>query len=393
MLNRYNSSFITVRIYCFLKDILYFFLSVFMRQNKRNQIEYSKILLNNGAHFGDVLLSLQLVNYIKRAHPNCEIGMIIGSWTVPMVKECTDIDDIYIVDHWKMNRSKIPILRKIARYISTRKMALTQIKSKEYTVAIDLFTRYPTTAFLFFQANIPCRVGYSSGGGGALLTHALQWKEADRHIIEYQAELLRAIHIPVEDLETSYVNFHYDKSDEEVLLNHGLKKGKYLVFHIGAGDPVKEWSKERWSNLTQKLSIDTGAIVFTGAGEREKKDIADILANSSCKNAYSLCGVLSIYELIQIIHHAHLFVGCDSFAGHIAAMCKTSQVSIMYAKTKKAQWQPYGNIYCTVICPLYTIMRHENIIQTKECDGMDVSVEQVFSACNKYLVQDTANRI
>ena len=349
LLDRYNSSFFLVRGYCFLKDALFSVIAKLSKQKKPSEVDLSRILLNNGAHFGDVLLSLQLVSYIKKAHPTSKIGMVIGSWTLPMVKDCEDIDEIYIIDHWKLNRAKKSIIEKIKQYISTRKAALARIKKDKYTVAIDFFSRYPTTALLFFQANIPCRAGYIAGGGRPLLTHPLEWHEEDRHIIEYQADLLREIGIPVQALEKSTVNFRYAKRGEELLREYGLSAGEYIVCHIGSGEPTREWQKEKWVQLAQELIYHTDKIVFTGAGKREEDDIRWILYAIDSHNALSLCEKLSVCGLIQVIKTAKLFVGCESFAGHIAAMCKTPQISIMHGATRLSQWQPFGNPRCIVV--------------------------------------------
>lgn len=348
-MSRYNSSFITVRIYCFLKDLFYSVLAKISRKKNSSEIDFSHILLNNGAHFGDVLLSLRLVSYIKKAHPNAKIGMAIGSWTLPMVKDCEDIDEIYILDHWKLNRAKKSIVEKIKQYIATRKTALAQIKKDRYTVAIDFFSRYPTTALLFFQAKIPGRVGYTAGGGAPLLTHPFEWYEEDRHIIEYQADLLRGTGIPVQTLEQSAVNFRYAKKDEDLLSGYGLSAGTYMVCHIGSGEPTREWQKDKWTQLVKILAHGTKTLVFTGAGEREEATIRWILDAADCPNILSLCGRLSVCELIQVIKSAKMFIGCESFAGHIAAMCKTPQISIMHGATRLSQWQPFGNPCCRVI--------------------------------------------
>ena len=389
-MSRYNSSFITVRIYCFLKDFFYSVIAKVSKKRNASEIEYSGILLNNGAHFGDVLLSLQLVGYIKKAHPTSKIGMVIGSWTFPMVKDCKDIDEIYILDHWKLNRAKKSIIEKIKQYISTRKTALARIKRDKYTVAIDFFSRYPTTALLFFQADIPCRAGYTAGGGRSLLTHPLEWNEEDQHIIEYQAALLREIGVPVQELPQSTVNFRYPKTDEELIKEYGLSPGAYIVCHIGSGEPTREWQQDKWVQLAKILAHSTKTLVFTGAGEREENVIRWILNTADCPNILSLCGKLSVCELIQVIKFAKLFIGCESFAGHIAAMCKTPQISIMHGATRLSQWQPFGNSRCRVVraslsciscgAPAQCNLHHQCM--------SDISVEDVLRAYDRLMKCD-----
>lgn len=379
-----------MRAYCFLKDILFFVIAKVSKKKNTSEIDCSRILLNNGAHFGDVLLTLQLVRYIKKTYPTSKIGMVIGSWTLPMVIACKDVDAIYVLDHWKLNRSKKSIREKIKQYISTRKIALEQIKRDKYTVAIDFFSRYPTMALLFFQANISYRVGYISGGGAPLLTCPLEWHEEEQHIIEYQADLLQKIGIPVQSLEQSIVNFRYTQTEKVLLEKYGLSAGEYIVCHIGSGEPTREWQKDKWAQLTKMLTHHTKKIVFTGVGKREKDDIECILNVTDSPNGLSLCDKLSVCDLIQVIKTAKLFIGCESFAGHIAAMCNTPQISIMHGATRLSQWRPFGNSRCVVVraslscipcgAPAQCNLHHQCM--------SDISVEDVLRAYDRLMKCD-----
>ena len=88
---------------------------------------------------------------------------------------------------------------------------------------------------------------------------------------------------------------------------------------------------------------------MTGSGKREKNIIDDIVSSTKNRNVISLCNTLAISELFMVISHAELFIGCESFAGHIAGMYKVKQVSIMHGATKKVMWQPYSNQKCVVL--------------------------------------------
>ena len=282
-------------------------------------------------------------------------------------------------------------MEKIRQYISTRKTALARIKRDEYTLAIDFFSRYPTTASLFFQADVPCRLGYTAGGGAPLLTHSLDWHEEDRHIIEYQADLLRKLGIPIHALEQSTVRFRYTRTKEEVLKEHGLSAGGYIVCHIGSGEPTREWQKDKWARLAEMLEKYTEKIIFTGAGRREVQEIQWILEESACRNAVSLAGKLSVCELIQVIGAADAFIGCESFAGHIAAMYQIPQISIMHGAANQFHWQPYHNKNCIVVkrcldcspCYFIKLCKKDNLC-------MDIPLEDVTKAVEKVLKNSTS---
>ena len=70
-----------------------------------------KILVSNVAHLGDVLYSLRVVALLKEKYPSADIDFLCGSWSLPLVKSCSDINNVYVVDHWKLNRKNMCIVK------------------------------------------------------------------------------------------------------------------------------------------------------------------------------------------------------------------------------------------------------------------------------------------
>ena len=73
-----------------------------------------RILLANGAHLGDVLLSTAVLPAIKTAFPDAEIGFLIGSWSREVLADHPLVARLHFVDHWKLNRSGAPFSRRFA---------------------------------------------------------------------------------------------------------------------------------------------------------------------------------------------------------------------------------------------------------------------------------------
>ena len=349
-----------------------------------------RLLLRNPAALGDVFYTLRLIHAIKEANPGIFIGLLVGSWALPLVKYCLDVDAIHIEDHWILNRSNMSNAEKIVHWLFTRCKVIKEIKQKRYDMAIDLYYYYPSAASLLWQTEIPERVGYDSHEGSAFYTKVIRWKNIDIHNVEYQANLVKKALIPVADLSSAHVKINFSKSDIDLLKSHSLVEKKYLVISVGSGDIKREWKLENWQILLKHVVslLKTGeihCIVFVGAGIREEERILTLTKGLS-NGWLSLCNQLSIPELMQIIKNARLFIGLESFAGHIAAMYKIPQVSIMHGSTKKAHWEPFDNPYCTVIrkkmgcspCYFPSRCQYENVC-------IDISAELVWQKVKENL--------
>lgn len=350
MFGQYNSSFLLIRIYCFCLDIVFSIIKKLLGEKIDGTANGGhKILVSNVAHLGDVLYSLRVVALLKEKYPSADIDFLCGSWSLPLVKSCSDINNVYVVDHWKLNRKNMCIVKKLFISFYTWIKALIAIKRQHYDVGIDFFLMYPSMSDIFYFADIKKRIGYTSGGGGVLFTDKIYFTDPGRHIIELNAECVRLLGVDTSSLGYSVANVVSDKKTSNILEHFGLARKNFYVFHYGAGEPEKEWSTERWVALLDSLNNENTVVVMTGAGAREYAAIDYIVSHTKNKKVLSLCDALSISELFMIIKNAQLFVGCDSFAGHIAGMYKINQVSIMHGATKQVVWQPYSNSNCFVL--------------------------------------------
>jgi len=347
-----------------------------------------RILLANGAHLGDVLLSLAVVPALRDAFPQARIGFLIGTWARCLLDHSL-VDWVHLVDHWKLNRARLPLWEKLRHYHDMRRRALREIRGNRYDVALDLYYYFPNSIPLLWQAGIPCRIGYTSGGFGPLLTHGLEWVPADRHVTAYQADLLRCLGVPDSDLR--WRGPLLPAGDEQLppgvredFRRLGVPPWSFLIFHMGTAAVLKEWPLPRWRQLAQAVTAEGHALVFTGSAGREQRHSDQVSAGlPRCLN---LCGRLTWQEFVATIRGARLLVGVDSVAGHVAAAVGTPCVVVSSGITNPAHWGPRG-VACRVLshpvpcAPCY---------RSRGCEGMEcvrlVAVEQVHTAIREMLV-------
>lgn len=264
-----------------------------------------KIVLSNMAHLGDLVMATAILPLLRKAFPQATIGMVIGSWNKEVLQNHPLIDEIYLFDHIKLNRMDRGFFRKLWRHFRTRYSTLKGLRRAQYDVAIDLYYYFPNASVLFWQAAIPVRMGYSSGGLGPLFTHLFHYEEKDQYLAQYYLPFLEALRIPHELFPLLHTTLPISS----------VVPGNYLVIHMGVGDPQREWGDQKWAELIQLFDRNHIPLVFTGSGVKEERRIHQ-LQNREGKN---LCNRLNFSEFLLCVKGALLTISPDTGIIHLAA--------------------------------------------------------------------------
>ncbi len=341
-------------------------------------------MLSNLAHMGDVVLMTSLLPVLKKTYPQAAIGVLIGSWSLPLLKNHPLVDRIHIVDHWKLHRSPLSLAKKFVGYWKTKRKAMREIRGSSYDVAIDAYYYFPNAVPIFWKAKIPVRIGYTSGGFGPLLTHAVDWTNSNQSVVHYYCALIDFLNIPREEyfplLRPSLPRNKSLSGNQYLQQNSTLEVSQgYIVIHIGPGSPLKEWPLENWQKLVAKLQ--NHPLIFTGKGEREKEQIDLIIQGR--KGCINLADRLTWDEYTAILQDAKLLIGVDSVPGHLAACYGTPSVLIYSGMSNIHHWSPRSP-HCTILTnhmPCSPCYRGQGC-STMSCIR-EVNVETVYAACCK----------
>lgn len=299
---------------------------------------------------GDVLILTSVLSVLKKAYPDAKIGLLIGSWSLPVVEGNPMIDWIHTIDHWKLNRSDASMWQKLKRYWQTRRIALNEIKDARYDVAVDLYCYFPNFIPLLWQTGIPIRIGYISGGFGPLLTHPLKWRNLDQHVSDYHADLLQILPITKRYFKELHYFLPSSAPDFEKEADISSKRASigssYVVIHMGTGERLREWPIDKWRALSEKLLENGYILVFTGYGQREAENA--YLVADGLSNCINLCNKLSWGGFVSILKSSKLVICVESLAGHIAAAVDTPCIAIWSGMTNPNHWRPLSSL-CQIL--------------------------------------------
>ena len=301
-----------------------------------------RLLLAVGGHLGDAVLSTSVLAPLQAAMPELEIGVLTGSWNLVVFENHPLVRWVHLADHWKLDRSNRSLARRIWHSRRSMATALAGVKATEYDAAVDLYAYYPNAARLLWRADIPVRVGYSSGGGGPLYTHPVDWKwHAGRHVTSDYFTALRVLFPGLDDsgIRRSELSPLPPAAREGAAKQlAALRTSNYVVFAPGAGRRQKLWPIDKWKELrdgAQRAGLD---VVLTGTGDEERV-LAGAIADST-PGVHDLTGRLSWNEFRAVVRGAAAVVSVDSVAAHVAAAEERPCLVLTSGMDEGGRWSP-----------------------------------------------------
>jgi len=365
----------------------------------RQETPPRRILISDIAHLGDVLMATALLPVLKSAYPEARIGLLVGSWSQPVLQNHPLVDEVHVLDHWMLNRARVSKREKFLHYLRTRRKALRQIRAARYDVAFDLYWNFPNTLPLLWQAKIPMRVGYESGGFGPLATHCLEFGDKRLHASERFLDLVKTLPL-IESAEAqptpvlpplAPVLPPLDEQDpgvaafETELRAAGLRGKDYLVFHVGAADSFRDWPSSRWRELAETFISRGHPLLFTGAGDKDEARVREIV--EGLRGCLNLCSRLTWSGFVAAVAGARLLICVDTVAGHLAAATGTP-CAVLTAGRWPYLWRPLGPQTRVLMQPVPCAPCHRN----NGCDDMEcireVTVAAVFEESQALLVSE-----
>ena len=344
------------------------------RQKEIREDRPLRVLVANWGHLGDVVTILPLLKFLE-LHPRVqELGVLIGSWSRSVLEASDIAARIHVIDHWYLDRSNKSIARKITQYLMRRRSLVHELSQCRYDMSIDTFASIPPTHGITWSADIPRRVGFTSGGLGPCLTDPLAWLPNDKSMLDHQLDLMKPLlgNVYPKHLPASYSKI--EPAPLEDLL--GTVDRPYVVLHMGPPN-IRGWVPQKWLLLGAALKDQGYDLVATG-GPGEEMDAARILSEKI--QIEDLTGRLSWRQFVATVANATAIVTIDSVAGHVAACFSAPTVVLTAGRQRIGLWRPNNANALALTHPVDCAPCH----RTKGCAAMacvrDIEVEDVLSA-------------
>jgi heptosyltransferase-2 len=227
--------------------------------------------------------------------------------------------------------------------------AARELKKEKFDAALTLPLSF-SSAFLFFAAQIPIRIGYAAEGRSPFLTRAVALERArGTHLAgEYLRLVEKGFDAPESQAKRAlYAATKPGEAEIAALARrHRLSRSGWIALGPGATyGPAKRWPLPYWKQVIQKL-LDSGREELLVVGGREELDYLKPLVESfagspSGKRVHLMAGETSVCGLAALLARCRLLITNDTGPMHVAAAVGTPTVAL-FGSTSPTWTRPFG---------------------------------------------------
>jgi heptosyltransferase II len=273
--------------------------------------EIQSFLLWMPSWIGDVVLTLPVVQSLRRAYPAAKIFVIAKSPSDELLLGHPSIDRVFTLPVGPANG-----FWKTVSFVRS-------LKKHNFDVGV-VFPNSFGSAFLLSLTGVKCRLGYNVDGRDILLTHPVtttpHLKKA-QYRVEYFFKILSSLKLDTPDSNFSQLTMQEgDTATREVLLDMGLDENEeFITLHPGTSKVERSWHAERFGILCQKLNKEDGKLVALLGTEKEM-ELLNRIRNFGQSETIKIIPPVNLRVLTGLLRKSQIFIGNDSGMMHLASM-------------------------------------------------------------------------
>ena len=284
---------------------------------------------------GDLLMTGPALADLRAMLPQASIDLAVGSWNREVAAALPGIDRVETLDAAWLARGSggstpLALVMRAARW-----------RSRHYDLAINFEPDIRTNIALAAAGATRC-VGFSSGGGGALLDLAIDYDTA-AHTIDNARRLVHAAlgrrpeSSPGWKLQIPEAH-RVEAAHQLAPLGSGTKIG----MHVSGGRAIKQWPEQRFRDVARHL-VERGAagVVLTGT-PADRAQVEVVRSALPAGRVIDLCGNADLLASAAVIEQLDLFVTGDTGPLHLANAVGTPVVAI-FGPSDPARYGPRGS--------------------------------------------------
>ncbi len=310
-----------------------------------------KILIVKVSALGDVVHALPVLAYLHSLSSEIEIDWLVEEGFAPVLAGQPLINEVIPLQtkRWRQ-LSPFKMLREL-------KLFATQLRQKRYDFVFDLQGNSKSGFFTLISRGC-AKYGFDRH-------QVREWPNLlatsnhvalgidDHHVVKRSLAVVRAA-LPAGNETVLAGPLAVDptahKAIEQQLHQTEINQRRLVVLHYGTTWKTKLWSLDNWQQLAQQL-VEQGDLlpVLTWGNDEELKAATAISAATAGQALVWPRG--SLPELVALLDHVDLVVGCDTGPIHIAAALGTPTVSL-FRVTDASRNAPIGENHRSLQTPM-----------------------------------------
>jgi ADP-heptose:LPS heptosyltransferase len=297
----------------------------------------SRVLLLRLERIGDLLMVLDAIRDARAAWPHAEIDLAVGSWNAPVAALIPEVSRVEIADvPWLAREGRgdtWPALVAKARRWRTR----------DYDVVVN-FEPDIRSNFLAWLTGAPIRLGYSTGGGGAWLTDALEYEPASHVAVNARQIVARAAGLPAPDQAgrgrwPQLVPPPDAVARAEALIGDAPRP--LVGVHASGGRESKQGQPDRFAAVARELAVTRGATIVLTGSDSDRPLVNQVAFQLGGARVIDVCGALDLPALAALLARLDVLITGDTGPMHLASAMGTPLVAL-FGPSNPLRYGPLG---------------------------------------------------
>ncbi len=278
-----------------------------------------RILIIRLSAIGDCILSVPVLNAIRRNFPDARIGWVIERAASQLIQGHSALDDLFVVSK--------------QTFQSPRKLwtLAAQLRKWKPETTIDLqgLTKSSLIAWLSGAEN---RLGLQrdqfDGRELSCFFNNRLYQPESKHIVERSLELLRLLGVNDSSITYDLPEQENESSFAERTVESMQLQGRFAIINVGAGWVSKVWPPSRYARIAKHLGEHWGMPSLVVWANDKEKHAADAVVAESQGHAL-LAPSTTLSQLGSLIRCASLFVGSDTGPMHLSVAVGTPTIGLI----------------------------------------------------------------
>ncbi len=294
-----------------------------------------RILLLRLERVGDLLMVLDAIAMVRTLAPHAKIDLVTGSWNLPLARLIPSVDSIETLD--------VPWMARGGRALSWQALIprAKAWRNNEYDLAIN-FEPDIRSNLLLALSGAPRRIGFVSGGGGAVLSEAVEPDPAAHIAANALTLVARAFETtgqrpratddaaPVTQGFSPVLRIPEEaRSRAAEVIGRFSPGGVTIGIQPAAGRQIKEWDPARFADVGSALARARGAkvVLIGSASDRQALDAVKAAWPAEVARV-DLPEETDLVLLAAVLERLALFITGDTGPMHLAAAVGTPVLAI-----------------------------------------------------------------
>lgn len=334
-----------------------------------------KILIIQTAFLGDAILTLPLIQYLKKKNPNRSIDILCIPTTLEIFNHSKFINEVIVYD-------------KKSTSISALFDIIKKIKKNDYDYIYSPHRSFRTALIIFFS-RVNETIGFNTASLNSVYKKKVKYNtrihEVARNLsladFDFQNEnwqILPELNIPQQV---------FDKINELII----TQNKKIAAIAPGSVWFTKIYPKEYYIEICRYLQSKNYKIVLLGS--KDDALVCNEIINAVKENCESLAGKISIIESIAFLKKCSILICNDSAPTHMAMIADIPVLTIYCSTIPQFGFFPYNqkSDYCSfddLDCKPCGIHGHKKCpVNTFDC-GFKLKPSIVIDKINSILTSE-----